>query len=284
MSDLRSMKDFWNKTARKFGETENYAPVLMPSSKGLLNWYTDFLQNRALKEHLEDLSGKFVLDVGCGVGRWSARLAAAGSYVVGVDLSHEMAKRAKSRLSKRKLSGDFVVASVEKLPFVPNLFDAILSVTVLQHNVAKDSFDSAVSELLRITRIEGRIVLLEYTYDSSGKYTLHFPTVAHNYKDAFTSNGKMNLTDIQGVDLSFFLKPFNRIVKNRGKYKENIEDNKPSSKYRLLASSFYFFASAACLLSLPLDLPLRNILKKYSEHTIFVFSANKNLVVKGELK
>jgi SAM-dependent methyltransferase len=277
MSDLRAMKDFWNKTAQKFGETENYSPVLLPSSKGLLNWYTDYLQNHALKKHLEGLSGQFVLDLGCGVGRWSARLATMGSFVVGVDLSREMAKRAKSRLSKRNLPGDFVVASVEKLPFVPNLFDSILSVTVLQHNVEKASFDSAVSEILRITRIDGSIVLLEYTYDSKGKYTVHFPTIAHNYKEAFTSDGKLNLADVQGVDLSLFLKPFNRIVKKRGKYKDNLEDSRPSSKYRLLASAFYFFASAACLFSLPLDLPLRNVLKKYSEHTIFVFNANMNL-------
>ncbi len=277
MSDIRTMKDFWNKTAQKFGEKENYSPVLLPSSKGLLNWYTDYLQNRALKKHLERLSGHYVLDIGCGVGRWSARLAKSGSFVVGVDLSREMAKRAKSRLSKRNLSGDFVVGSVEKLPFVPNLFDSILSVTVLQHNVEKSSFDSAVSEMLRITRIDGSIVLLEYTYDSSGKYTTHFPTITHNYKEAFTCDGKLSLADVQGVDLSLFLKPFNRIVKKRGKYKDSLEERTPSTKYRLLASVFYFFASSACLLSLPLDLPLRNVLKKYSEHTIFVFSANTNL-------
>lgn len=280
MSDLPTMKDFWNKTARKFGETENYTPVLLPSSKGLLNWYTDFLQNRALKKHLEELSGQFVLDVGCGVGRWSARLATTGSSVVGVDLSREMVKRAKSRLSKRNLPGDFVVASVEKLPFVSNLFDSILSVTVLQHIVEKASFDSAVSDILRTIRIDGNIVLLEYTYDSSGKYTVHFPTIAHNYKDAFERNEKLSLTDVQGVDLSLFLKPFNRIIKKRGKYRDVLEDSKPSSKYRLLASAFYFLASAACFLSLSLDLPFRNVFKKYSEHTVFVFRANMNLRLK----
>jgi SAM-dependent methyltransferase len=280
VSDLPSMKDFWNRTAKKFGDKDGYRPVLMPSSKGLLNWYTDFLQNRALKKHLDSFSAQFVLDIGCGVGRWSARLATLGSTVIGIDLSREMAKRAKSRLSKRNLKGDFVVASVEKLPFIPNLFDSILSVTVLQHNVEKSSFDSAVSEILRIIRMDGTLVLLEYTYDSSKKFTEHFPTVAHNYEEAFASDKKLSLINVEGVDLSLFLKPFNRVVKKRGKYKDSLEDSQPSSKYRLLASSFYFFASIACLISLPLDIPLRNVLKKYSEHTIFVFSANKNLGIK----
>ena len=132
---------------------------------------------------------------------------------------------------------------LKSLPFVPNLFDSILSVTVLQHNVEKSTFDSAVSEMLRITRIDGSIILLDILMILSGKYSVHFPTITHNYKEAFTCDGKLNFVDVQGVDLSLFLKPFNRIVKNQGKYRDSLEDSKPSSKYRLLASTFYFFAS-----------------------------------------
>ena len=112
------MKDFWNRTAVRFGKKEDYAPVLMPRANGLLNWYIDFLQRTALRDVIRQFSGDAVLEVGCGVGRWSARMSAEGSRVVGVDLSYQMVKKAKSRMETKGLAADFVVANVEKLPFV----------------------------------------------------------------------------------------------------------------------------------------------------------------------
>ena len=64
-------KHFWNQTALKFGGKDDYTPVLHPSARGLLNWYTDLLHKNALRIFLKDLGKKMVLDVGCGVGRWS---------------------------------------------------------------------------------------------------------------------------------------------------------------------------------------------------------------------
>lgn len=274
MSDLPSMKDFWNRTAKKFGDKNGYRPVLIPSSKGLLNWYTDYLQRTALSDVIKRLLGKRVLDVGCGVGRWSARLAAAGAQVVGIDLSREMAKAAKKRIATRKLSNvNFVVASASKLPFVSQAFDASFSVTVLQHIVDEATFRSAVLELIQTTKSDGQIDLLEFVNDKGRNPTLHFPAVTHDYKKAITDNGGFGLAEVQGVDLSLFLKPFNSIMKKHGKYRNLLEARETSLRYRLSADSFYFLASIACVLSLPLDLALRNIFLQSSEHKIFIFRA-----------
>lgn len=281
MTELQNMEEFWSKTAIRFGKKGDYAPVLFPSSKGLLNWYLDYLHKSALEGILKRLSGKVVLDVGCGVGRWSARLAETGAHVVGVDLSREMVKKAKSRMVKRNLRSDFVVASAHDLPFVSHIFDSVLSITVLQHIVDNALFKSAVSNIVRILKTDGEIILLEYAYDASGNFSPHFPTVAHHYIDAFEVCEGLDLAEIKGVDLSLFLKPFNRVIKKHGKYRDQLGRPGSSSRYALSAASFYFLASIACALSLPIDIVFRNAFLQHSEHKIFIFRAN-NLKHKKE--
>jgi SAM-dependent methyltransferase len=78
----------------------------------------------------EDLKGKLVLDVGCGMGRFAEVATRWGARVVGVDLSlaSEMAAR---NLADR--SATIFQADVFKLPFAPASFDYIYSIGVLHH-------------------------------------------------------------------------------------------------------------------------------------------------------
>jgi len=78
----------------------------------------------------EDLRGKIVLDVGCGMGRFSEVATRKGARVIGIDLS-TAAEVAARNLADR----DFVAiqADVFALPFAPKAFDCILSVGVLHH-------------------------------------------------------------------------------------------------------------------------------------------------------
>ena len=132
-------------------------------------------------------------------------------------------------------------------------------------------FRSAVSEIIRVIEAEGDIVLLEYFKDKIENFTTQFPTVTHNYKEAFSVDKKLNLDEIHGVDLSLFLRPFNYIIKKHGRYRDQLEGQSLSKKYMVFSELFYFFASLACVLSLPFDLAFRDIFLRYSEHKIFVF-------------
>jgi len=87
-----------------------------------------FLRKTAL--HPEELHGKLVLDVGCGMGRFAEVATRWGARVVGVDLS-AAAEVAAKNLADR----DFVAfqADVFALPFAPESFDVIYSVGVLHH-------------------------------------------------------------------------------------------------------------------------------------------------------
>lgn len=267
------MKEFWNNTAKTFGgKNDKYGPVLVPSSKGLLNWYIDTLQRTALNQFFPQLFGKTILEVGCGVGRWSIRLARKGTNVIGIDLSREMLKHAKKQISKEKVTNvDLVVASAQNLPFVLEKFDNILSVTVLQHIVNSSEFKLSVSEIIRTVKSGGKIILLEYTNNRFNEYDLQFPTHSYDYEKAFKTEKGLQLTDVQGVDLSIFLRPFNSLMISRGRYRNYLKYNSEPKKNIVLSQIFYFVSSIACICSLPFDMLFRNIFLKYSEHKIFVF-------------
>jgi SAM-dependent methyltransferase len=78
----------------------------------------------------DELKGKLVLDVGCGMGRFADVTTRWGARVVGIDLS-AAAEVASRNLGER----DFVAlqADVFQLPFAPESFDVIYSVGVLHH-------------------------------------------------------------------------------------------------------------------------------------------------------
>jgi ubiquinone/menaquinone biosynthesis C-methylase UbiE len=277
VSDIADPKDFWDETAKRFGEKGDFRPVLTPSSKGLLNWYTDYLQTRALKSFLDRFLGKKILDIGCGIGRWSERITLRKASVVGLDFSKQMIRKAKERVKNNKLENvDLVLASTASLPFVPETFDAILSVTVLQHIIDLSTFRSALSDILKIVKDDGLIVLLEYASSSSRPFNPDFPTVAHNYEHIFQEEKKAILVDTLGVDLSLFLKPLNRIVHRYGQYRYHLKKTKPSIRYAVASSFFYLFVSIACIFSLPFDLTLRNLISRFSEHKLYVFKKRIN--------
>jgi SAM-dependent methyltransferase len=78
----------------------------------------------------EQLAGKLVLDVGCGMGRFAEVATRWGAYVVGIDLS--LAEEAAS-VNLRDRDATFFQADVFHLPFKPDSFDYIYSIGVLHH-------------------------------------------------------------------------------------------------------------------------------------------------------
>lgn len=70
-----------------------------------------------------------VLDVGCGTGRWTSEVVAAGRRAVGLDASRSMLARARSRLP----TAEFVRGRAESLPFANGQFGAVLCVYVIHH-------------------------------------------------------------------------------------------------------------------------------------------------------
>ena len=114
-----------------------------------------FLAKTALRP--EDLKGKLVLDVGCGMGRFAEVATRWGARVVGVDLS-AAAEVAAKNLADR----DFVAfqADVFALPFAPESFDIIYSIGVLHHT---PDCEAAVKALDKYLKPGGLLVVWLYS-------------------------------------------------------------------------------------------------------------------------
>ncbi len=106
----------------------------------------------------EDLQGKTVLDVGCGMGRFAEVASSWGARVVGVDLS--VAAEAAQRNLGDRANTAFLQADVFDLPLRPESFDLIYSIGVLHHT---PDTRAAFARLPRLLRPGGRIAIWVYT-------------------------------------------------------------------------------------------------------------------------
>jgi len=105
----------------------------------------------------EDLAGKLVLDVGCGMGRFAEVATRWGAHVVGIDLSLASEVAAKN-LAHRNAS--IFQADVFKLPFAEESFDYIYSIGVLHHT---PDCEQAFKVLPRLLKPGGRIAVWLYS-------------------------------------------------------------------------------------------------------------------------
>jgi SAM-dependent methyltransferase len=100
-------------------------------------------------EWLEAQTGERILDLGCGDGQLTARVALSGANVVGLDASPQMAAAARSR----GIAVD--EGSAESLPYVDGSFDAVFSNAALHW--VRDQ-DAMLAEVRRVLTVGGRFV------------------------------------------------------------------------------------------------------------------------------
>ena len=74
---------------------------------------------------LGDVSGKDVLEFGCGAAQWSIALAKRGARIVGLDLSEQQLAHARQRVSSNGLRIPIVQANAEQTPFADASFDVV---------------------------------------------------------------------------------------------------------------------------------------------------------------
>jgi 2-polyprenyl-6-hydroxyphenyl methylase/3-demethylubiquinone-9 3-methyltransferase len=100
-------------------------------------------------DQLGDPRGRRVLDAGCGGGLVAKGLAEAGALVTGLDLSPSCL-----RVASRAVPRGFRPAAgrMERLPFAPASFDAVVAADVLEHI---PDLPAVVAEVARVLRPGG---------------------------------------------------------------------------------------------------------------------------------
>lgn len=107
--------------------------------------------------------GTRVLDVACGAGQIAIPAARAGARVTGLDLAPNWIEQARGRASDAGLDVQFDVGDAEALPYADGSFDLVVS---LIGAMFAPRPDVVASELLRVTRPGGRIVMGNWTPES----------------------------------------------------------------------------------------------------------------------
>ncbi len=96
------------------------------------------------------VSGRKVLDVGCGIGLYLRKFRELGAITFGIDIDEEKIAEASEELQ------NLAVASAESLPFRSETFDLVLLHEVLEHLVDDGM---AVAEAVRVLRPGGKAVV-----------------------------------------------------------------------------------------------------------------------------
>ena len=144
-------RDYWEDRARRHG------PRAAGYSDAAMDAYEDRLRQSAIERLLGGGRGRHLLDAGSGSGRWSVRMAQTGWVVTGADISESFIA-----LATPAPNVTYVHGAIEDLDLPAATFDAVLSVTVLQHITDDRHFGAALDNLARMLRPNGVIAVLEY--------------------------------------------------------------------------------------------------------------------------
>jgi|GEM_PF-1650395 len=149
-----------DKTAAMNDNIQFYAEI--SKTYDLMNYvvYSQRL-SRKIIELARIKDGDAVLDLACGTGWLSKRLAGRNAKIHGVDVTPLMLTKAKKRID-----GDFLLGIAEALPYRRESFDAILCNMAFSHF----EYQGAAGEIYRTLKPKGRFVVTDSVDPNPGIY------------------------------------------------------------------------------------------------------------------
>jgi SAM-dependent methyltransferase len=168
------------------------------NESGLFNAY---YERPAMLRLAGDVSGRRILDAGCGSGPLSAALRAKGAVVTGFDVSAAMVDLARERLGE---DADVRVADLRApLPYADAEFDDVVASLVLHY---LEDWGRPLAELRRVLKPGGRLIL---SVNHPSAYAIVYPEA--NYF-ALTKYSEDYLMDAQTVWLTFWHRPLHAMT------------------------------------------------------------------------
>ena len=102
-----------------------------------------------------DVTGKHILDVGCGSGLLFSKVASQADLVIGVDISNKLLAKSKDQAKTFK-NVSVLQADADYLPFKNSFFENVFAFTMLQ-NMPKPS--KTILEIKRVAKLGSQIVV-----------------------------------------------------------------------------------------------------------------------------
>ena len=143
---------FWNAAFAKSAVKDDQVPRSISSADRI-----DPFERRFL-ELIGDVSGREILEIGCGLGDYTVAFAKMGAYVTSVDISAVAVEKVRQRLSAAGLTADVQVMNVFDIKCLNRRFDLIAGKFILHH---LEPFEELSAIFAACLKPEGKMVFAE---------------------------------------------------------------------------------------------------------------------------
>lgn len=161
---IEDFKELWTERADSFSSM-----IMSKFANGYSSKWFDLMM-----EGIPEGRKLRILDIGCGPGFFSIVLARMGHDVTGIDYNDKMIESAARNCASLGAEADFRVMDAHHLDLEDGTFDMIVSRDVLWN---LDDPEQVYSEMYRVLRPEGRIVMFD------GNYYLYAHDKAYEHMD-----------------------------------------------------------------------------------------------------
>ncbi len=122
------------------------------------DWFNNYVLYPATFRLLQNVSGKRILDAGCGTGFLSRVLARNGAVVTGMDVSEGLLKKARAYEVETPLGISYMQGDLSKAAsyFGLSLFDNIVCNMVIQD---VSNYEATLHSLARVLRRDGKLIV-----------------------------------------------------------------------------------------------------------------------------
>ncbi len=157
--------------------------------------FADKVETELAFRLFEPKNGMKVLDVGCGTGLFSIKLAGLGCKVTGIDISKQMIDIAKRKAVERNLSIDFYQMDVNELNFEEESFDAVFSMATLEFI---ENTQKAYNQMYKVLKKDGPLLIGSINKDS--KWAKMYMSKTINQNSIFKHANFRSIKDIEDLD------------------------------------------------------------------------------------
>lgn len=145
VAKFSAIADEWWDPEGKFKPLHRFNPIRLQFIRDRL---CDHFDRDALS--LRPLEGLRLLDVGCGGGLIAEPLARMGAKVTGIDASEKNTVTAQLHAAESGLDIDYKATTVEELAADGEIFDAVISLEVVEHVANFELFIKGCTDLMGV--------------------------------------------------------------------------------------------------------------------------------------
>lgn len=196
----------WEKIAANIRDDESDSIICIGGEKSL-NRYVNKRHQDVIWEYTSQLKIGYYLDAACGTGRFLKQGQIVSEVAVGLDFSSNMLQ-----IAERNVPGAVLVrGDLTEMPYKSGTFDLITCVLSLKLLLPEENFLKCVSELIRVTKTGGKIVIIE---DVRRKKRVSNGIIVHTtegMKDAFQKHGA-EIESLSGTRIAHPVRLYKRLT------------------------------------------------------------------------